>query len=104
MISGYPSDRVSYTPACALIPRTTDRWKATGAPTDYGTTVYRPPAALRDLVITRTPIAASRRAWPPPTAATLTTANPTTRPLTAGPPTSTTSTPTAGGIIALSTV
>jgi hypothetical protein len=29
---------------------------ATGAPTDYGTTVYRPPAALRDLVITRTPI------------------------------------------------
>ncbi|MGH3788669.1 MAG: HNH endonuclease signature motif containing protein [Pseudonocardiaceae bacterium] len=28
---------------------------ATGAPTDYGTTVYRPPAALRDLVITRTP-------------------------------------------------
>jgi muconolactone delta-isomerase len=29
---------------------------ATGAPTDYGTTVYRPPAALRDLVVTRTPI------------------------------------------------
>ncbi|MGQ0716182.1 MAG: DUF222 domain-containing protein [Pseudonocardiales bacterium] len=29
---------------------------ATGAPTDYGTTVYRPPAALRDLVLTRTPI------------------------------------------------
>ncbi|MGH3821471.1 MAG: DUF222 domain-containing protein [Pseudonocardiaceae bacterium] len=28
----------------------------TGAPTDYGTTVYRPPAALRDLVLTRTPI------------------------------------------------
>lgn len=29
---------------------------ATGAPTDYGTTVYRPPAALRDLVVTRTPV------------------------------------------------
>lgn len=28
----------------------------TGAPVDYGTTVYRPPAALRDLVVTRTPI------------------------------------------------
>jgi hypothetical protein len=28
---------------------------ATGAATDYGTTVYRPPAALRDLVLTRTP-------------------------------------------------
>jgi len=28
---------------------------ATGAPTDYGTTVYRPPAALRELVLTRTP-------------------------------------------------
>jgi hypothetical protein len=30
---------------------------ATGAPTDYSTTVYRPPAAPRDLVVTRTPIA-----------------------------------------------
>jgi hypothetical protein len=29
---------------------------ATGGPIDYGTTVYRPPAALRDLVLTRTPI------------------------------------------------
>jgi hypothetical protein len=29
---------------------------ATGAPTDYGITVYRPPAALRDLVVSRTPI------------------------------------------------
>jgi hypothetical protein len=29
---------------------------ATGTPIDYGTTVYRPPAALRDLIITRTPI------------------------------------------------
>jgi Domain of unknown function (DUF222) len=28
---------------------------ATGVPTDYGTTIYRPPAALRDLVLTRTP-------------------------------------------------
>ena len=28
MISGYPSDRASYTPVCSLIPRTTDRWKA----------------------------------------------------------------------------
>ncbi|HZS22688.1 MAG TPA: DUF222 domain-containing protein [Pseudonocardiaceae bacterium] len=28
---------------------------ATGAPTDYGTTVYRPPAALRDLALTRSP-------------------------------------------------
>ncbi len=28
---------------------------ATGTPTDYGTTTYRPPAALRDLVLTRTP-------------------------------------------------
>jgi hypothetical protein len=28
----------------------------TGAPTDYGTTGYRPPAALRDLVVTRTPV------------------------------------------------
>lgn len=27
----------------------------TGQPTDYGTTVYRPPAALRDLVISRSP-------------------------------------------------
>lgn len=27
-----------------------------GAPIDYGTTVYPPPAALRDLVVTRTPI------------------------------------------------
>lgn len=27
----------------------------TGTPTDYGTTVYRPPAALRDLVLTRSP-------------------------------------------------
>jgi hypothetical protein len=30
---------------------------ATGAPIDHGATVYRPPAALRDLVVTRTPIA-----------------------------------------------
>jgi Domain of unknown function (DUF222) len=29
---------------------------ASGAPLDYGTTVYRPPAALRDLVLTRSPI------------------------------------------------
>lgn len=29
---------------------------ATGTPTDYGTTVYRPPAALRDLVVTRAPV------------------------------------------------
>ena len=28
---------------------------ATGAPTDYGTTVYRPPTTLRDLVVTRAP-------------------------------------------------
>lgn len=28
---------------------------ATGAPIDYGTTVYQPPAALRDLVLTRSP-------------------------------------------------
>jgi hypothetical protein len=28
---------------------------ATGAPTDYGTTVYRAPTALRDLVLSRTP-------------------------------------------------
>ena len=27
----------------------------TGAPVDYGTTVYRPPAVLRDLLVTRTP-------------------------------------------------